>query len=69
MDCNGKVQIADAVLLARYCAEDTGITVTAAGKLNANCYDSSNDALTTQDVASLLMFLAGIEDTLPIQPS
>ena len=69
VDCNGKVQIADAVLLARYCAEDTGITVTAAGKLNANCYDSSNDALTTQDVASLLMFLAGIEDTLPIQPS
>ena len=56
-DCNGVVQIADGVLLARYCAEDKEAVITADGKINAdlNC----DGKLTTDDIARLLAFLAG----------
>ena len=65
-DCNGRIQIADAVMLARYCAEDADLNITAEGKLNANCYDPSNDALTLEDVAALLSYLAGTVTELPV---
>ena len=57
VDCNGEIKIADAVLLARYVAEDA-VTVTAQGKVNANCYNDGSDAITSEDLASLLKYLA-----------
>lgn len=64
VDCNGEIKIADAVLLARYVAEDA-VTVTAQGKVNANCYNDGSDAITSEDLASLLKYLAGISKSLP----
>ena len=60
-DCNGKVQIADAVLLARYIAEDD-VVVTAQGKANAEL--SGDTSLTSDDLIKLLEFLAGSNKTL-----
>ena len=57
VDCNGKVQIADAVLLARYLAEDP-VTVTAQGRVNAEL-DGDPAALTASDLAALLQGIAG----------
>ena len=42
IDENGSVQIADAILLARWIAEDTDITVTTQGLLNAD-FDMNGD--------------------------
>lgn len=64
VDCSGDVKIADAVLLARYIAEDD-VNVTAQGKLNADCFDAGDGKLTSEDTASLLKFLAGAAKTLP----
>ena len=56
VDCDGSVRIADAVLLARYLAEDT-VTVTANGKINAEM--NGTDGLTSEDLSDLLRHLAG----------
>ena len=61
VDCSGNVRIADAVLLARYLAEDT-VEVTAQGKVNAEC--DGDDSLTTGDLAALLQYLAGTRASL-----
>ncbi|MBQ5335548.1 MAG: hypothetical protein J6Z45_06340, partial [Oscillospiraceae bacterium] len=61
VDVNGRVQIADAVLLARYLAEDS-VTVTAQGKTNAEC--DGDALLTSGDLAALLQYLAGSKSTL-----
>ena len=66
VDCNGIVQIADAIMLARYCAEDPEVSNTTRGKRNSNCYDPTNDNLTVEDIAALLSVLAGNVTTLPI---
>ena len=58
VDCNGRVLIADAVLLARYIAEDP-VAVTAVGLLNAEL-DGDASALTSGDLAVLLQRIAGI---------
>lgn len=58
VDCDGHIMIADAILLARYNAEDSGITVTPAGKINA---DTDHDGLIgASDCALLLEYLAGL---------
>ena len=58
VDVSGDVNVADAVLLARFLAEDGGVTVSAQGKLNANV---SGDAdITSDDLTGILEFLAGI---------
>ena len=57
VDINGQVQIADAVLLARYLAEDK-VNVTAEGKRMAEL--DGEDGLTSGDLGRLLMMLAGI---------
>ena len=62
VDCSGDVKIADAVLLARYIAEDP-VTVTAQGKVNADCF--AGGGITSEDLASLLKYLAGVVKTLP----
>ena len=57
-DCSGIVNVADAVMLARFCAEDSEITVTAEGKRNA---DTNGDGdLTAEDIGRLLEYLAGL---------
>lgn len=69
VDCNGDVNVADAVLLARFEAEDSEVTVSAQGKLNADCFADGKGALTTEDLNALLSYLAGIykEADLPIK--
>ena len=57
VDLNGQVQIADAVLLARYLAEDK-VNVTAEGKRSAEL--DGEEGLTSGDLGRLLMMLAGI---------
>lgn len=57
VDTNGQVQVADAVLLARYLAEDK-VTVTAQGKLNADL--DGTDGLSADDLGALLRKLAGL---------
>ncbi len=57
VDCNGALQIADAVLLARYLAEDA-VTVTSQGLLNAEL-DGNPESLDAGDFATLLQIIAG----------
>ncbi|MCQ2417536.1 MAG: cellulose 1,4-beta-cellobiosidase [Oscillospiraceae bacterium] len=51
-----RVDVADAVLLARFLAEDTTATVSAQGKLNADVV--ADGALNSDDVAKILKFVA-----------
>ena len=57
VDVNGTVQIADAVLLARYLAEDQ-VEVTVTGLRNAEL-DGDDSGLTAADLGTLLQILAG----------
>ena len=57
VDCNGKVQIADAILLARYVAEDR-VNITSVGLRNAEL--TGDTTLTSADVGKLLDILAGL---------
>ncbi len=58
VNCDGSVKIDDVVLLSRYLAEDTSITVTAQGVLNADCaYTGKLDA---DDSTAILQYLAGL---------
>ena len=67
VDCNGKVDVSDIILLARFVAEDPDIKpLTEAGKKNANCY--LDDTLNASDVTSIARFLA-VLTKLPVQPS
>ncbi|MBQ8921806.1 MAG: RICIN domain-containing protein [Oscillospiraceae bacterium] len=64
-DCNGSVDVLDAVMLARVTAEDTATGITAQGKLNADCnLDGTTNAA---DLTKLLKFLAGLNQDLAIQ--
>ncbi len=55
---DGKVSVADAIMLSRYLAEDTTVPITAAGLAVA---DLNNDGLTNMDDAvALLQSLAGL---------
>lgn len=56
-DCNGAVQIADAILLSRYLAEDP-VVITAQGLQNAEL-DGNPESLDAGDFAALLQLLAG----------
>ena len=58
VDCNSLVNIADGVLLARFCAEDTDISVTTQGKANADCNADGN--INSDDIIRLLSYLAGL---------
>ncbi|MBQ3940949.1 MAG: serine protease inhibitor [Oscillospiraceae bacterium] len=67
VDENGSVAIADAILLARYIAEDTDITVTAQGRVNADM--TGDDLIDADDSAALLSWLAGTasDDPQPVE--
>ena len=58
VDCNGSVTIADAVMLARFLAEDSEVTVSAQGKQNAEL--DGAQGLTSDDLSALLEKLAGL---------
>ena len=58
VDCNGSVDVADAVLLARFCAEDKDITVSTKGKANAEVTGDGN--VNADDTAKILNYLANI---------
>ena len=59
VDCNGAVQIADAVLLARYLAEDP-VEVSPQGLLNAEL-DGNPESLDAGDFAKLLQIIARVD--------
>lgn len=62
VDCNGKVNIADVVLLAQYCAEVSGTYVSPQGLLNADV--SKETGLGTAEVTLILEYIAGLTPTL-----
>ena len=67
-DCNGQIIIADAVLMARYCAEDKEAIITADGKINADV--TGDGKITNDDTAKVLSYLAGLiqkEDLIPVK--
>ncbi len=53
---SGKVDVSDAVLLARYIAEDAGANVTAQGKINADVDKSGNQD--ADDITLILKYIA-----------
>ncbi len=61
VDCDGDVTIADAVMLARYLAEDKEVNVKAQGLVNAHCVVHSNkDLINSDDLTAILEVLANI---------
>jgi len=56
-DCNGEVNVLDAVLTARVAAEDTECGITDEGKINADC--DGKPGVAPGDLARLLRYLAG----------
>ena len=58
VDCSGDVDVSDAVLLARYVAEDSTAKVTADGKVSADCNKDSFVDLT--DVTIILQYIAKV---------
>ncbi len=58
VDCNGVVNVLDAVLLSRVAAEDTKSGVTEQGKLNADV--DGVIGVSTKDLTHLLKYLAGL---------
>ncbi len=60
VDCNDKVNVADAILLAQYLAEIEGTKVSTKGLENANI-DTADSKLNSDDLTYLLEFLAGLK--------
>ena len=63
------VNIADAILLARYCSEDSGAVLTPQGVRNADC--NLDGFVGSEDSCVMLEYLAGLNRTLdpPEQPA
>lgn len=59
VDCNGSVELADAILLARYIAEDTTLTISQQGV--RNCYVNEDDTVDSLDLTTVLRILAKLE--------
>ena len=62
VDVDSRVSVADAVLLARYCAEDPEAVVTVQGIRNADC--NSDGFVSADDSGVLLGYLAGVNRDL-----
>ncbi|HAG12400.1 MAG TPA: glycosyl hydrolase family 5 [Ruminococcus sp.] len=56
VDCSGDVDVSDAVLLARFLAEDSAAVITPTGLINANV--DSDQQPTPNDVTMILRFIA-----------
>jgi probable rRNA maturation factor len=59
VNCSGKVDVSDAVLLARFVAEDVEANVTAQGKLNGDV--NADENLTSDDVIGILRIIAKLD--------
>ena len=57
-NCDGAADVADAVLIARFCVEDHEAVITEQGMRNADCDRSGK--LTAEDVTVLLQAIAKI---------
>lgn len=70
VNCSGGADIADAVLLARYLAEDPAVTVLPQGKRNAACFADADGNLDSDDLNIILQLFAGIckQTDLPVFP-
>ncbi len=64
VDCSGSVDVSDAVLLARYLAEDAEAVITNAGMQNAECDGQPN--LTGNDIVTILKYVAMLIDKFPV---
>lgn len=53
---DGSVDVADAVLLARFCAEDAAVTITETGQKNADA--NADGSITIEDVTAILRIVA-----------
>ena len=62
VDESGDVNVADAVLLARFLAEDADVTVSTQGKLNANV--DGKTGVTADDLTKIMEYLAGMVSAL-----
>jgi len=64
-DCNGAVDVSDAVLLAKYLNSDSSAKITDQGQVNANVIKGDLD---TDDLSAILMFIARMitEDEFPL---
>ena len=61
------VSVADAILLARYCAEDTEAVVTVQGARNADC--NQDGMVSANDSSVMLAYLAGLNHDLDPLPA
>ena len=59
VNCDGKLTVSDAILLARIVAEDTSAKITDEGKLNGEL--DGVDGLSTNDTTELLKLIAGLK--------
>lgn len=59
VNCDGYVKVDDVILLNRYLAEDTTITITAQGLYNADMNEDTY--VNTDDPTAILKYLAGID--------
>ena len=62
-DCSGIVDVADAVLIARYNAEDRNAVITDQGRRNADC--DGVPGIDGSDVTTVLLFIARIIEDFP----
>ena len=58
-NCDGSADIADAVLMLRYCVEDRSAVITDQGMRNADC--DLDGTLTSDDISLLLRVIARLE--------
>ena len=58
ISCDGVTDISDAVMLARFLAEDTGVQPSEQGLANADCDGAAG--VTTDDLTAILRFIARI---------
>lgn len=59
LDCNGSVNISDAILAARYAAEDATVKISAQGVINADANDDGS--ISADDVVTILRMIAGLQ--------
>lgn len=56
LSCDGRTDVTDAVMLARFLAEDTGVSVTEQGLVNADC--DGIKGLSPDDLTAILRYIA-----------
>ncbi|MBP0989072.1 MAG: DUF5620 domain-containing protein, partial [Oscillospiraceae bacterium] len=65
-NCAEEVDVSDAVLVARYVAEDTGANLTAQGKINADVTHDGN--ITGEDTILILRYIAKMVTLADLEP-